>query len=225
MNSKRWIGIILILLGVGFILQRANIWEFSELFSTWWPLIIIIGGLFQFGDRSRSSNLTGTLFVIVGGFLLANRLYDVNLIGYLWPTILVIIGLFVVFARPRKEHGQWTHSKNSADSIDSLAIFSGTEQVAYSEQFTGGNVLAIFGGADIDLRDAKLAEEGGALELVAIFGGINVRVPEDMRLEVTGLPIFGGLENKTRKQQNMDENTPTLKIHFVAAFGGVEIRD
>lgn len=224
MATKRWIGFILILLGVGFILQQAALLEFSALFKTWWPLILIIGGLFQFGDRGRGSFLTGILLVVVGGFILADHLLDISLTGYIWPVVIVIIGLAVIFARPSKRHHKG-YSKNSADSLDLLTVFSGAEQVSYSNQFTGGNALAIFGGADIDLRDAKIAEEGATLELVAIFGGIEIKVPEDMRVEVTGLPIFGGWENKTRKPKDIDENQPVLHIHCVAAFGGIEIRD
>ncbi len=46
MINKKWFGILLIIFGIGFLLEQFNIINFSMILSTWWPLIlIIIGGV------------------------------------------------------------------------------------------------------------------------------------------------------------------------------------
>lgn len=67
------------------------------------------------------------------------------------------------------------------------------------------------------------SHEGAQLALTGIFGGISVTVPQNVRVEVTGIPIFGGWENKTR--QSIDDTLPVLKVNCLAAFGGVEIKN
>ncbi|MGM8364821.1 LiaF transmembrane domain-containing protein [Virgibacillus sp. W0181] len=217
MLGRFWIGLILILFGVGFLLQQADMWDFFSVFSTWWPLILIGVGIIQLTNRA----ISGLLAIGIGGLFLVNQWVDVNLLAYLWPLILILVGLVFIFSRN-------SHVKNSLHSdrsIQSLSLFSGTEIKSQSQQFEGGNVTAIFGGAEIDLRDTAISSSGAALDLTALFGGIEIRVPENVRIEVTGMPIFGGWENKTRQTVDKDDNLPLLRIKCVAAFGGVEIRN
>ena len=83
----------------------------------------------------------------------------------------------------------------------------------------------MFGGAEVDLRDAAISDEGAALDLSAIFGGIELYVPQNTHVEVTGIPIFGGWENKMRRRANDDDTLTVLKVNCLAVFGGVEIKD
>src|SRR3989304_514783 len=64
-----------------------------------------------------------------------------------------------------------------SDRISSFNVFSGTEIASHSAEFKGGNIGAVFGGAEIDLRDARLAP-GAALDVFAAFGGGEIRGPD-----------------------------------------------
>lgn len=81
---------------------------------------------------------------------------------------------------------------------------------------------AIFGGAEIDLRDAKLAP-GALLDVFAVFGGVEVSVPEGWQVVTSGFPMFGGFENVTAKERT-GPDAPILQIHATILFGGVEIK-
>lgn len=112
------------------------------------------------------------------------------------------------------------------------------QQVDYKgKTFTGCRVDAVFGGADIDLRGAKIKNES-IVKVSSIFGGIIIYVPDDVKVEVASTAIFGGVSDKrkdsNRKKKSLDEadkdtkkvdnSGKTLYIDATCVFGGVEIR-
>lgn len=219
MSSKSWIGLVLLVFGFGYLLQQADVWDFSEIVSTWWPLVLIIIGVVQLLSRSIAP-FSGILFIAIGGLFLINELVDVHLAAYIWPLILIIVGLTFIFSRAKRDT-----PLDSKRSIRVFTLFSGADVRSQSKAFEGGNVTSIFGGAEIDLRDAVLSEKGASLEVTTLFGGASIRVPENVRVEITGIPLFGGWEDKTRRYASDNEDLPVLKMHCLAAFGGVEIHN
>ena len=85
--------------------------------------------------------------------------------------------------------------------------------------------MAVFGGSEIDLRECRLDPAGATLDLTAAFGGIEVSVPLEWKVKMTGLPLFGGWDNKTQRRDQMAEGGPELRVRCVAAFGGVEVHN
>lgn len=217
MPSKTWIGFILIIFGSGFLLQQAGVWDFSDILSMFWPLILIIIGFFQLANRSMTS-FSGIFLIAIGGLFLINQWVDMNLTAFIWPLLLIIIGLSFVFSRIKRDK-----QPDSDRSVNVLTLFSGSDVSNQSQDFEGGNVTSIFGGAEIDLRETILSENGASLEITALFGGVSIYVPKDVRVEITGIPIFGGWQDKTRRHQNDGVDIPVLKIHCLTAFGGAEI--
>lgn len=220
MSNRVWIGIIFLVFGVGFFLQQANVLDFSSVLSIWWPLILIIIGVVQLVSRTHTSSISGLLFILVGGLFLANQLVDVNLVTYLWPLILVFIGFVFLFSRSTREKTVDTNR-----DLNTIAIFSGAEVRSQSKSFQGGTVTTVFGGAEIDLRDIVIVEKGATIDLSAVFGGISLTVPENIQIEVTGIPILGGWEDKTRSVINDNDVSPVLTLNCLAICGGIEIKD
>jgi predicted membrane protein len=52
MNGKRWVGIILILLGLLFLLEQAGAWDFGELFREYWPVLLVLWGIWLLVRRA-----------------------------------------------------------------------------------------------------------------------------------------------------------------------------
>lgn len=100
----------------------------------------------------------------------------------------------------------------------------GDQDVNYAgKTFTGCKVDAVFGGADVDLRKAKIVNKA-ILRASSVFGGIIVYVPDDVNVEVASTSIFGGVSDK-RKNVNKDKSSKTtLYIDANCVFGTVEIR-
>ena len=71
-------------------------------------------------------------------------------------------------------------------------------------------MTAVFGGANIDLTDATISAEGALIEITTIFGGVELRVPDNVVVEIKGVPIFGGWEDKTRRTAHDEEYLPVI---------------
>lgn len=219
MSGRVWLGVFFLVIGVGFFMHQADLLDFTEVLSTWWPLILIIIGIIQLIKRTYASPLTGILFIIVGGLFLANQWFDMNLAAFIWPIILIFVGLAIIFTKVKQDKTEHTEQ-----DLNNFLLFSGTEVRSQSKDFRGGSITAIFGGAEIDLRDAELSAEGVALDLTTVFGGVTIIVPENVHVEISGIPIFGGWDDKTR-QRGEEEGHAVLKLNCLAVFGGVEIRN
>lgn len=234
--GKYFFGIILILLGVGFLLDQTNVIEFGDMISVYWPSILILIGISGLFD-TKSSKLNNFIIIILGVMLQINKLgyLDYNVFSLFWPIILILIGLNIIFSKGVRTHNvnfdsnsvaknetKWTGSITLEDSIDSFVLFSGLETNNQSQEFKGGKASAVFGAIELDLREAKLHNNEGYMEVTSIFGGIDVFVPNGWRVEMSGVPIFGAWSNKTRL--NPDENAPILRIKCVAVFGGIDVK-
>src|SRR5699024_5820147 len=102
MSSKSWVGLVLLVLGFWYLLADADILEFSEILSTWWPLVLITIGVVQLLSRSIAP-FSGILFIAIGGLFLINELVDVHLAAYIWPLSLIIVGLTFIFSRAKRD--------------------------------------------------------------------------------------------------------------------------
>ena len=89
------------------------------------------------------------------------------------------------------------------------------------EKFTGTSVTAVFGGVELDLRNA-IIEEDVVINASAIFGGIDIYVPTNVKVKTKSMPIFGGVNNKANISP--DEKKHTIYINGTAIFGGIEIK-
>lgn len=219
MGSKFW-GYVLILLGTGFLLDQMGLVEsFGELLTSFWPLILVYIGW----RASQKGRYWGAmLFVGVGLVLLASNLFGWSLWGILWPTVL--IGAGVSMLRGKAPH-KWSSGsgRDDAERVDEVVLFSGLEKELTSQQFRGGKVVCVFGGADLDMSKAKLAKKTVEFEVVCVFGGVEIKAPVDTKVEIEGLPLFGGWENRVGAEKK-SAKLRTLKINGVVAFGGVEVR-
>lgn len=104
-----------------------------------------------------------------------------------------------------------------------IAIFSGADRKGVWTPPRTLNVIAIFGGSDIDLREVSFPPGGLTINVVAMFGGVDIIVPEGINVEVSGAGIFGAFEGRKRTSQPIP-GAPTVKIDGVAVFGGVDVK-
>ncbi len=211
------IGALVTTLGVGFLLDSLNVLDFGSIIGTWWPMVIIVVGLLSLTSNIRA--FAWPLFIIAIGFLLQLRELGVvsfNVWSLIWPSIIIFVGLSLIF-------GKFSRPKEGReDKVDLFAAFSGIDSKNKSESFQGGTVTALFGGITLDLRDASI-QEPSIIEVFTAFGGIEIRVPEDCRVKASGVPLFGGWDDKTVKPSAKDPKT--LYIKGTCIFGGLEIKN
>ena len=221
-HGAGFFGFILIAIGTLWILDNLGAVDFS--FGVWWPLILIFIGLFNLIHHQDVFNAGGWILIIVGAvFLLSN--YDIlgwDEVWKFWPVVLIVIGFSLLFRR--HEFKYWEKAKTShKDEIDGTAIFAGYEKKITSKSFKGGNITAMFGGAEIDLRESELNENGATISASATFGGVDMFIPESWPVEIHSTAILGGVGSKCRNEQSSEGKR--LIIYATATFGGIEIKN
>ena len=213
------VGIVLITLGALFLLDQAGSIDAGDLIGDWWPLVIIVIGLVQLAERPRSP--VGPLIVMAfGGILLLTQLdlVSADVWNYAWPILLVVVGVVILLRLP----GRNVPAGAGEDVVRASAVFGSNEVVVTSQRLQGGSASALFGGVELDLRQAALDPAGATIAASAIFGSIEMVVPRGWRVEVNGTPIFGGLSRKL--DPAVPGEGPTLTVDATVIFGGVEVK-
>lgn len=232
-SPKNIIGLLLIVLGGTILLERADIISsgVSNLIFSIPALLMLVGAIIY---RNSTNKLLGSIVFLVGALLLLGRVFpELNIdFNLLLPIIIISIGLYLVM-KNKKSGGKVTHLSNvmsrsdSKDFIDEVAIFGGGEKSVHSDNFRGGKVTNIFGGSEIDLTDCRLPADSQEIEIevVVIFGGCELIVPRDWKIQIDAVQIFGGFSNKLRKRDEEIVLSPqTVYIRGVAILGGAEIK-
>lgn len=100
MKSQFVVGLIFIFIGIGTLLNQLGIWNFGDIISLWWPLIVIFIGLVQIINKSISTT-SGFIIIGIGVFLQLKKLGFITqgLGTLLWPIIFIIIGIKIIFSR------------------------------------------------------------------------------------------------------------------------------
>ncbi len=108
------------------------------------------------------------------------------------------------------------------NEFDLVTIFDGVEFASTAPAFRRGTVLTWYGGGQIDLRGATLDPDGGRLTLRALFGGIQLIVPETWRVEQHVVAFLGGVGDR-RETTEAQTGGPVLRIDGFAVFGGIDV--
>jgi Predicted membrane protein (DUF2154). len=212
-------GIIITLIGIFSLLGALNIIPFWEIFSTWWPILVILGGVLVLVGDWRRNYLWGIVLLIIGGLLLLKTqgVLDFDLYSLIVPILIITGGLSVLIHTKNRSSTDTT----SSDSDDIAVIFSGSDTKNKSQKYEGGKLTVIFGGAVLDLRDAKLTDSA-TLDIFAICGGVELKVPRDWKVVSKIAPIAGGVENKS--EGSIDHKGPVLTLTGTVTLGGLEIK-
>ena len=223
--SKILWGAVLIAIGVIFSLNAFGITDIKVFFDGWWTLFIIVPcfiGIFT--DREKTGNIIGLL---IGLFLLL-CCQNVLSFGMLWklaiPAVIVIIGLKLILGGLFGDRAvkMISESRQKGDNIKiGCATFSGQDMNFDGEVFSGAELTAIFGGVECDLRTA-IIEKDCAITASAIFGGIDIYVPDYVNVKINSNSIFGGVSGKNKRPPI--QGGVTLYINATCIFGGIDIK-
>ncbi|MCK3686324.1 DUF5668 domain-containing protein [Maribellus sp. YY47] len=231
-NKRVYFGLFMIAIGVLWIMERLG-WisdSWNNILISWQMLLVGIGVFSLIGGNKT----TGTVLIVIGGFFLLPEMMTIpkNLREIGWPMLIIIIGVVLLvthFGRPNPHKDQPTFDAGRAYGIhyfDEFVIFGGREVYIDSKSFLGGKTTTIFGGAEYDLRQAVLSQNGAVVDCVSIFGGCGFKVPPDWTVKNEVTAIFGAFTDKRGATINhiVSDPSKTLIIKGFAAFGGVEIK-
>lgn len=247
-------GVVLLIVGLAFLLSNLGVLPIEEI-RRYWPVILIVWGAglaLGYGGRfGRGLGpgfgihrlLWGGMWMVTGGLLLLQNFGYIHgdVWQVIWPVMLIFLGISFLLRKrwqglPPGGQGVSAGGLGSgpssplgggANSLDEATIFGGVNRRIDSQDFEGGRLSSVFGGIEIDLRKANTKKEEIVIEADAVFGGIELMVPEHWRVTVQGAGIFGGYEDQTHSSPaaSPDEKRPHLIVTGSAVFGGVSIRN
>lgn len=229
MRTRSWArlatGVLIVLIGAMLLLVTTETVE-ADILWAWIPALFVLLGVWSL-VRSGFQNIVGPVMVIAiaGAFLLRTLgVIEAGVIGTYWPLFVVLFGVLVIINRSRRRrHFTVAGIEGSPSSI--IAVFSTDRRRISSDQFTDAEALAIFGDASVDLRDAEIPVPPARIEATAIFGDIEVIVPEDWEIDRRVMAIFGDVVDRRPRVSESTGDGPHLVLTGTAIFGDIEIRD
>ncbi len=222
-------GIAIIALGIIFGGNALGLFNLDIFFDGWWTLFIIIpSAISLFTDKEK----IGSLGFLAAGIILLLAAQDVFSYEVAWKIILAVVfvlaGLAIIVKaifhnKNDKEVAKKVKDLEDNKTMDSqMAVFSGSDRVYNGETFSGSNLAAIFGGVSLDLRKAKFTKDT-VIKAFALFGGVDIIVPDDIIVKLKSGFIFGGFSDERKNVS--DKGKHTIYIDAAGGFGGVTIND
>ena len=214
-------GVLIIVVGVLFTLENLGFIEAAS-YLRFWPVALIAVGLMKLWSGGRGGPLHGLLFFFAGVWLLLESMSIVTIsLWALWPVLLIIAGGSMVW---RGINGPaWQRQDSDTHStVNAVAVLGGLNRRNNSRTFRGGDLTAVMGGCQIDLTNATIDGEA-VIDVFAMWGGIELKVPEDWSISGRVTPILGGYEDKTHPPR--DGATQRLVIRGLVIMGGIEIKN
>ena len=192
-------GLVFIIVGLILAGNALGITNINIFFDGWWTLFIIIPcfiGLFK--ENEKTGNIIGLLIGIALLLCCQNYLDFDTIWKLLVPAILVAIGISFIFkdtinSKLNKEIKKLNENKKGQNEY--CATFAGQDVRFDNEEFKGTDLTAVFGGVKCDLRKAIINEDT-VINCSAIFGGIEIFIPENVNIKIKSTPIFGGVSDK-----------------------------
>lgn len=214
-------GLIIVAVGTIFTLSNLGLVDARQYVRYWPVALILVGVLKVWQSRCGRGVFGGSLFIAAGLWLLLEtfRVVTINIFD-LWPLVFVFFGGSLIWRGLRGGRGETGTDGHS--TINALAVLGGVHRGNNSRSFRGGDLTAIMGGCEIDLRQAAIEGEA-VIDVFAMWGGIEIKVPEDWTISSRVVPILAGFEDKTRPQRGAAAHR--LLIRGVAIMGGVEVKN
>jgi len=153
-----------------------------------------------------------------------DRVFRAKTLGELMPLVadLPTVGDAARPAGPAPPGAGMPVGGTAQDAV-TVAVFAGAERggswVVPAQTFA----LALFGGVDLDLTHAALAEREVTINAFAMFGGVDVIVPEGVEVRVSVIPLFGGT-SRPHDKAPAPPGAPVVTVRGLVMFGGIDVR-
>ncbi len=234
-------GFFVVLFGALYLAKELGAFIPDWIFS--WKMLFIGIGLI-IGIKCMFRNWTWLVFVFVGSAFLISDFYPgLNITPFIWPVIIILIGMTMIFRPKRKfdpnkwdrwqrfhgykmnpAHWDKSYTSSTEDHIDSTSFMGSVKKNIISKDFKGGEITNIFGGAEYNLSQADF-KDNVTLEITQVFGGTRLIIPSNWEIKSELIAVFGGIEDKRPIQANItNAENKILILKGTTFFGGIDIR-
>ena len=201
-SPKLVLGVAIIVAGLVLTLDNLGLIEAHTIFKLW-PLVLVAMGIAKLRQEGSSGGMGGWFLILGGAFLLLFTFARGHLAEALAPMLVVAFGILIVIKALKQSRGI-------------------PPELARSEDFLQGT--AIFGGYEVDLRQAALESGQARIDVFVLFGGGEIRVPEGWEIANRATAIAGALNDNTHHGPSPAEGRPCLVITGLILFGGTEVK-
>jgi predicted membrane protein len=211
MNRNKLVaGIFFTIFGVLLTLKYLDLFDAGRVLR-YWPVMLIVFGLMNLGDEARRG--VASVAIVAGAALLALRAHWIHFsIWNIWPVMLIVIGGVIVLralgvAAPEQRSNLWGVLNTRKLTLD-------------PRDLDRRQIVAFMGGTQIDLTDAEF-EGPVTVEVLAVWGGIEFRVPSGWEVVVEAVPVMGGIDSKN----NGPSAGRRLIVRGLVLMAGMEIKN
>ncbi len=212
-------------------------WLFS------WKTFLIALGIIT-GVKHNFRNAWWFFLVAIGGVFLLGDFYPMmNIKPFIWPVLIILFGLMMIFKPRRKfNHRRWAYAHHkyskygqqascytredsvSEDYVESTSFMGGVKKNVLSKKFKGADITNVFGGAEVNLSQADM-ESTATMELTNVFGGTKLIIPAHWEINSELVSVFGSIEDKRPMQPNTTTvDKKVLILRGTTFFGGIDIK-
>jgi len=300
-HDSLFIGIVITVLGVIFLLDQLEIVHAGYVFQVFWPVILIAVGVRVMLRTDFRARFWGPVLMLIGGFWLLSNLAFIHVsAARLWPLWMIAVGVWLLMNRDRydefrrarrygnatrdwwQHHGRYSDgtprppydappgpttppsgsagggnpgpsatsagfanqgggcagpsgsfvgpgfpppSESVDDTFDRSVIFMSFNRRITSRHFRSGRVSAVFGGFHLDFTGAEMAGDQAVIQIEAVFGGGEIRIPPTWRVSITAHEIAGAIADETYARPDASAPAKVLIVHGTTVFGGVVIKN
>lgn len=224
-------GLLLVAFGVIYLLNEMG-FTMPTCFFSWQIFLVGLGVVMLIKHKFRK----GWIVLGIGVAFLLKEVYPdrVN-INLIWPSVIIAIGLGLIFKRHKfkkcdnhwkkyKHFNQQSFQEFSEDEfINSTAIFGGVTKNIVSKNFKGATITNVFGGTELDLMHVEF-EQQAILEISCVFGGVSLIIPSNWQVKSELNTVFGGIEDKRIINPSEDSTAKILILKGDCVFGGIDIK-
>ena len=233
-TGRTFAGIVLAVFGALVLLNELGIGG-DEGLLRWFPSLFIALGLWGvIKNRFRGATIP---YIMIGvGVVVQLALvtdgFDSDLI---WAIVLIAIGVLLIVGSARSRNRNrapnlnvgfvQSDSSSLTDSfIETSSVLSSSKHRIDSQEFRGGEVNAVMGSIELDMRDASVREKPAKLEVAAVMGSVIMRVPTGWNITIDNSTVMGQTEDK-RRHNDATEGDVDLVITGSVVMGSLEIDD
>lgn len=221
--NKSWgtiyFGVILVLLGIGFLAQNFGLFIVGDFLGTWWPTYVFVawGVLTILNHRSRAGMYFGGFLILLGSLWQLDQLSIIpSFSGLIWPLVVIFLGAMILLRTinpPKKFKGM---------SWGNDTVFGQMTHDFSNKDFKGITTSTVLGETVVDIRKANIVGDKVEIETSTVLAETRVYLPQGMRIVKKLDVIMGEIEDHTH---NTSESGKTVEFTGSIVLGSLEIHN
>lgn len=216
---KLALGIFFTLAGLLMTLDNLDLFDAGRVLR-YWPVLLVVVGALMFREGNRS---LAVVLMVAGALLVVHNAHWLRFsFAVLWPLLLIAIGLVIVLrAFGILVPTALVLSRTGSEGGTDWAVLDSRKEVLPANELSGRRLLAFMGGHQLELTEPATYDGPVVVEVMAVWGGIDIRVPPGWEVIADVVPVMGGIEVKTTAGRGGRQ----LIVRGAVVMAGMEIKN